>query len=39
LVFFLFALVAFVVVRGFELRRMKGKSTEDQSATDTAVPG
>ena len=39
LVFFLFALVAFVVVRGFELRRVKGKSTEDQSATDTAVPG
>jgi hypothetical protein len=33
LVFFLFALLAYVVVRGFELRRTKGSSEQNQSAT------
>jgi hypothetical protein len=32
LVFFLFALLAYVVVRGFELRRAKGVSEKDQNA-------
>jgi hypothetical protein len=32
LVFFLFALLAYVVVRGFELRRAKGVSEQNQSA-------
>lgn len=33
LVFFLFALLAYVVVRGFELRRLKGMSEQDRSVT------
>lgn len=33
LVFFLFALVAYVVVRGFELRRTKGAADQDQPDT------
>jgi len=32
LVFFLFALLAYVVVRGFELRRTKGEVEQDHSA-------
>lgn len=33
LVFFLFALLAYVVVRGFELRRTKGAADQDQPDT------
>jgi hypothetical protein len=33
LVFFLFALLAYVVVRGFELRRAKGAQEQSQDAT------
>ena len=33
LVFFLFALLAYVVVRGFELRRSKNVSEESQNLT------
>jgi hypothetical protein len=32
LVFFLFALLAYVVVRGFELRRSKGLTEQDRRA-------